>query len=100
MMDLLTLKAQALQNLDQASERYSIETRLVWEGLSTGQKSALSQLVTQGPVEDGDVISKSLRDDILHMRLASRACVKGQQGFTVANYTGYDVWKQGQSVNT
>jgi hypothetical protein len=39
------------------------------------------------------VISKTQRDTLMSWGLASRVCVKGEQGYTAANYIGWDVLK-------
>ena len=52
---------------------------------------SLEQLVDDGPVWDGDVISKQYRDDLLDLNLAVRVCVKGEQGFTGGTYLAYVV---------
>lgn len=80
-------------NADQAESRYNDCCREALGMMNSLQREALRQLVEQGPVWDGDVLSKSARDDLLQCGLASRACVKGEQGFTVANYRGWDVLK-------
>jgi hypothetical protein len=68
--------------------------RRAWDRfMTTVQREVLTQLVTKGPIWDGDIVSKEARDDLLQSGLASRACVKGEQGFTVANYRGFDIWK-------
>lgn len=59
----------------------------------------LRQLVN-GPVWDGDVISKQCRDALLSFGLASRVCCKGEQGFTAATYFGYSVLKKIDSIRT
>jgi hypothetical protein len=56
--------------------------------LTKAQLESLAQLVKDGPVWDGDVVSKATRDELLELKLASRAVVKGQEGYTVANYVG------------
>lgn len=53
----------------------------------------LEQLVN-GPVWDGDVISKSERGELFDMGLAIRVCCKGEQGFTGATYTASTVLKE------
>lgn len=53
--------------------------------MSPTQVEVLRQLVTRGPVYDGDVASKAARDDLLQIGIASRACVRGEQGYTVAH---------------
>lgn len=81
---------------DQCEPGYIDRCREAWRMLSSARRAELQQLVEQGPVWDGDVISKQARDDLLHCKLASRACVKGEQGYTVANYRGWDVYKSGR----
>lgn len=51
----------------------------------------LKQCVTQGPVEDGDIISKVRRDYLLDLHLLQRVYVRGQQGYTAATYTAGNV---------
>lgn len=53
---------------------------------------SLQQLVN-GPVFDGDVISKFNRDNLIKMGIATRVCYRGQQGFTAAAYIGYTILK-------
>lgn len=50
----------------------------------------LHQLVN-GPVWDGDVMCKSLRDELLSLGLAVRVCKSGEQGYTGATYFAYTV---------
>ena len=52
----------------------------------------LKQLIN-GPIHDGDVISKSTRDDLFTFNLAIRVCHKGKQGYTGATYFAYSVMK-------
>jgi hypothetical protein len=83
---------------DQCSDDYQQHCRTAWHGMRPSIREALGQLVIKGPVWDGDVVSKTARDELLYYGLASRACVKGEQGFTVANYSGWDVYKAGTSL--
>lgn len=55
-------------------------------------KEQLVQLVN-GPVWDGNIISKTDRGELFRMGLAIRVCCKGEQGYTGATYTGYSVAK-------
>lgn len=52
----------------------------------------LYQLVN-GPIFDGEVISKSDRDTLIEMGIATRVCCKGQQGYTASKYIGYTILK-------
>jgi hypothetical protein len=53
---------------------------------------SLRQLVN-GPVYDGDVISKSMRGELFRLGLAIRVCVKGEQGYTGATYFAFSLLK-------
>jgi hypothetical protein len=75
----------------QGSEEYELAAFVLNVVMSAAQREQLAQLVHQGPIYDGDVVSKNARDDLIEWGLASRACVKGQQGYTAANYRGWDV---------
>lgn len=50
-------------------------------------------LVECGPLDDGDVPSKSGRNDLIDAGLAVRVIVKGQDGMTAATYAGRDAYK-------
>ena len=89
-----TSMAAYVQSADQCDEDYAVIAQALWDLFTPTEREALAQLVTQGPVWDGDVISKTTRDRLLTLGLASRACNKGEQGYTVANYRGYDVWRR------
>jgi hypothetical protein len=51
----------------------------------------LNQCVNQGPVEDGDIISRVQRNYLLSLHLLQRVYVKGQQGYTAATYMAGNV---------
>ena len=56
-------------------------------------KEQLRQLVN-GPVWDGDVMSKSDRGILFEMGIATRVCCKGEQGHTGAKYIGFSILKK------
>lgn len=49
---------------------------------------ALFQLHANGPVWDGDVISKSMRDQLLVIGACAKVVVKGEDGFNACTYFG------------
>lgn len=53
----------------------------------------LIALVERGPLWDGDVPSKSERDDLLGQGKAIRVVVRGEDGWTAATYAGRDAYK-------
>lgn len=60
--------------------------------LSKKYHDSLFQL-HNGPVWDGDVSSKSERDYLISIGLATRVCVGGQQGYTGTVYFAHTVIK-------
>jgi hypothetical protein len=52
----------------------------------------LGQIVN-GPIYDGDILSKVLRGELFDLGLAVRVCVKGEQGYTGATYFSFSVMK-------
>ena len=83
-------------NADQADEYYIQACRTAYSYMTPAQREELKLLIEKGPVWDGDVLSKATRDDLLRLGLASRAVIKKNQGYTVANYHGWDVWMAGR----
>lgn len=53
-----------------------------------GHLESLLQLFRNGPIWDGDVISKSKRNDLIRWKLATRCCYKADDGYTAATYYG------------
>lgn len=56
-------------------------------------KEQLQQLVN-GPIWDGNIISKSDRGILFEMGIATRVCCKGEQGHTGSKYIGYSILKK------
>ncbi|WP_321946552.1 hypothetical protein [Paraburkholderia sp. J10-1] len=53
----------------------------------------LVALVENGPCWDGDVPSKSARDELIEAGLAVRVVVKLEDGYTAATYAGREAYK-------
>ena len=77
----------------QCDDEYDVACFALAHALTPTHREVLEQLVMHGPVYDGDIVSKSKRDDLMDLGLAQRVCVKGEQGFTGANYVGWQVHK-------
>lgn len=87
---------KVLKEKDQCSEEYECAAYALRHAMGASHLESLAQIVNHGPVHDGDVISKSHRSDLIEWGLAQRACVKGEQGYTAANYIGWDVLRAGE----
>lgn len=88
----LKAAAAGLLAMDQCSEQYDQAFPPFAKAIPGFYREPLHQLV-HGPVEDGDVISKMYRDNLIDLKLAVRVCVKGEQGYTAATYLGWAVHK-------
>jgi hypothetical protein len=86
----------AIRQMEGIDEGYSAFGAIAWDAMSNGMRDQLRQLLFQGPVWDGNVISKSDRDDLINLRLATRCCFLGEQGYTAATYMAYSVFKRGR----
>ena len=71
-------------------ERSAAAHRL-WKALGGAGREQLKQLL-RSPTWDGDVVSKSWRDELLSAKLAERCCVGGEQGYTTATYPAGALW--------
>jgi hypothetical protein len=89
-----TQLSEALAKI-QTDEGYFTYGAIAWDALSPGQREVLRQLLFQGPVWDGNIISKADRDDLISSGLATRCCFMGEQGYTAATYIAFSVHKQG-----
>ena len=82
---------------EDADDGYFQYAYIVARRLPKNLHESLGQLVN-GPVYDGDVISKALRGELFDYGLAIRVCFKGQQGYTGATYFAYSVMKTANEI--
>jgi len=88
----------ALQKMRATDEGYFGYGAIAWDALPSSHREQLSQLLFQGPVWDGYIISKADRDDLIDLGLAVRCCFQGEQGYTAATYIAYSIFKQGGGI--
>ena len=73
--------------------------REIWRGLSGAAKDTLHCIFKRGPTWDGDVPSKSGRDELLEKKLAVKMCIaNGEQGYQACTYLGSRVFRRGQEL--
>lgn len=93
------------------TERTAADYRQMWAELSGTAKDTLVCLCKHGPTWDGDVPSKSGRDELLSKGYAAKICMGDQwqkvqrgrleqmshaeEGYQAATYFGRRVWKNG-----
>ena len=68
----------------------------LWSALSAAAKETLRALHTKGPLWDGDVPSKSGRDDLLRDGLAAKVIVRNEEGYQACTYLGHRVLRCGE----
>lgn len=62
--------------------------KLIWESFDGGERDTFHALMRHGPVWDGDIPSKTGRDELLTLGLAVRCCLKSAHGYTALSYLG------------
>lgn len=70
---------------DERCDALLVDIRLA---MPSGHRAELAHLIKNGPVHDGDVMSKAHVGDLLRWGLAAKVMVKGQWGYTAATYRG------------
>ena len=88
--------AAALERMKD-DDAYFTYGSIVWDALSPAQREQLKQLLYQGPVWDGNVVSKTACDQLMRWGLATQCCFLGEQGYTAATYIAYSIAKQGRA---
>lgn len=72
--------------------------QIIWKLLEPVEREVLRQLLFQGPVGDGNIISKRARDNLISYELACRCCFMGEQGYTAATYPAVVLLRNGLAV--
>lgn len=88
----------AFSRMDGDTDQRLAYAKIVWDGLGSAQREVLTQLLFQGPVYDGNIPSKSARDDLISYGLAARVCFLGEQGYTAATYKALPVFERGGGI--
>lgn len=83
---------EIINSADPCDPIWDVAVFAISHALTGQQQASLVQLVENGPIEDGGVLSKSARTDLIKMGLVSKAIVKGEEGYQVANYRGFAVY--------
>lgn len=86
-------------NYIQATEDYLAELNIPPRMTETHLESLLF-LIEKGPVDDGDVPSKSTRDDLVDWGYVARVRVNNQDGFNAATYKGRNKFCEFYGVDT
>jgi hypothetical protein len=71
-------------------ENTPIET----DNLPDGWSDVLIQLIECGPVDDGDIASKSARDALIERGFAAKVIISRQEAGTCATYYGRELYCQ------
>lgn len=86
---------KTIRDADAETTDYDVYDGLMfalWSGFGSAHREVLKQLLTK-PTWDGDICSKSARDDLIDWGLATRCCFNFEQGFTTATYLAGSVWR-------
>lgn len=77
---------------DVSSDQYEGAVFALWGALNSGHRDVLRQVLAK-PTWDGDICSKSSRDDLIALGLAERCCFDFEDGYTTATYMAGSVWR-------
>jgi hypothetical protein len=88
----------AMAKMNASDEGWFAYAPIVWDALTSSEREQLNQLLHQGPVYDGNVLSKAARSNLIDYGLAARCCYKGEQGYTAATYAAYTVFRSSKAV--
>ena len=85
------LEAVEGERLDLLSKKElltAVETLDIAHRMSKSHLEVLKHCESEGPLWDGDVISKSHRTDLCEVGAIAKVSVKGEQGFNACTYYG------------
>lgn len=88
---------EVIRRGNNAEKAYFEHAHIVACYLNKNLHEQLFQLIN-GPVYDGDIISKSDRGKLFDLGLAVRTCVNGSQGYTGATYFAFTVNRRIQEI--
>lgn len=93
-MKMTTLAVQVLMQAENYREpEWHLARQVILSQLNGAHKDVLLQ-IWKRPTWDGDVCSKSARDDLLECGLAVRCCFNEEQGHTAATYAAHSIAKE------
>lgn len=86
-----TIPLNARPDLNDAPENIDLICMIDFAKRNRRLHEALYQLHKNGPVWDGDVISKADRTELLRIGACAKVVMKGEQGFNACTYFGSEL---------
>lgn len=91
--DLLDVIHESVE-LSSANElKRAVKLIIEVQAMDSGMRDCIRAAYLNGPIDDGDVPSKSGRDALLDSGYISKVVVKGEQGFNACTYKGSSAYK-------
>jgi hypothetical protein len=87
-------------DLNDAAENVTLIQMIDFAKRNPGLFEQLNQLAMKGPLWDGDVVSKSDRNDLLRIGACEKIVFKGEQGYNACTYFGWSLWRVYQWLRT
>lgn len=91
--DLLNVIHESVE-LSSANElKEAVKLIVEVQAMNSGMRDCIRAAYLNGPIDDGDVPSKSGRDALLTSGYISKVVVRGEQGFNACTYKGASAYK-------
>lgn len=84
----------SLRLYEYGSEMYNSSLAKLADSINKELSESLMQLVVQGPVDAGDIISTDAKNKLIQLYLATPVVYKGEEGYTCATYLGGRVYDE------
>jgi hypothetical protein len=91
--DLLDAAVCSVELSTRGELDYALKIIMDCEEMSGAEIDTLYAMHKKGPLFDGDVPSKSGRDDLLEKGYAAKVVVNGEQGYNACTYRGSTAYK-------
>jgi hypothetical protein len=95
---LAVMNAQEAGHAVNDENEYQSAAARAWRALGSGQQEVLKQLLFQGPVWDGNIISKRACNYLIEWKLATHCCFMGKQGYTTATIRAFTIFRAGRGT--
>ena len=67
--------------------------------INAGEKDTIQAVFRNGPLFDGDMPSKSARDDLVNSGFMAKVVMRGEEGFNACTYKGAELYRLVEAID-